>query len=275
MSTLSSSDITRDVQHHYDQISRLYQMLWGDHIHHGYWEADESVTDAQIKLIRKLIELAKIKPGSRVLDIGCGVGGSSVWLAKNFQCSVLGLTLSPVQAKIATQRARRFKVSDATEFRVADANHLDVPSETFDVIWVIECSEHLVDKAEFIQRCYDALKPGGVMAVCAWVDESTTLEGKRLVADVCDRMICPSLGRLEDYERWMKQSGFKNVVAKDITAHVAKTWDLCIKISERKDVKLLVRALDKQTQRFVESFAMMKEAFETDAMGYGMCAAFK
>src|SRR4051794_31386013 len=79
--------LTQNVQAHYDQISRLYQLLWGDHIHHGYWEADEPVAEAQLKLIGKLVEMAGIKHGSHVLDIGCGVGGSSVWLANNLNCS--------------------------------------------------------------------------------------------------------------------------------------------------------------------------------------------
>ena len=203
--------LTRDVRKHYDRISRLYQMFWGDHIHHGYWDGEESPAQArETKLVEKLIEFAGIKSGSRVLDVGCGVGGSSVWLAKNFGCSVVGLTLSPVQAKIARGRARRFKVSTGRRFYGGGRQSSgDALADAFDAVWVIECSEHLKDKSQFIKRCYETLKPNGVLAICAWLDKSSSEDEKRLVADVCDRMICPSLGRLDDYRRWMEESGFQ------------------------------------------------------------------
>src|SRR5260370_338774 len=135
------------VREHYDLLSWFYRALWGEHIHHGYWEDGESDAQAQVKLIERLASRAGIERGSRVLDVGCGIGGSSLWLADNLHCSVLGLTISPVQAQMATQKARSLGLSSLTRFEVIDARALPFPQRSFDAVWVIECSEHLPDKA--------------------------------------------------------------------------------------------------------------------------------
>src|SRR5262245_49844676 len=89
-----------NIKKHYDRLSILYRTFWGDHIHHGFWDSACSAKDAQVALIKRLVDKAQIQSGSNVLDIGCGLGGSSIWLARNLGCSVLGLTISPVQLKI-------------------------------------------------------------------------------------------------------------------------------------------------------------------------------
>jgi tocopherol O-methyltransferase len=219
--------------------------------------------------------MAKIPRGARVLDVGCGLGGSSTWLAENRGCSVVGVTLSPVQVKIARQRAEQSKVSDKVHFEIADANYLQVPQESFDAVWIIECSEHVGDKAALIETCYQALKPNGVIAICAWLDGSSTGPDKQLVAEVCDRMLCPALARSEDYQQWMKTSGARKVVFEDVTLHVAKTWDLCLQLVNRRDVQLVLGTLGEQIRRFVGSFKLMKRAYASGAMCYGMFAGFK
>jgi tocopherol O-methyltransferase len=91
---------------HYDIVSPFYRSLWGDHLHHGYWiRGDGSKEKAQLQLAEHLAQLANIKPGSDILDVGCGFGASSVYLAQCYGCNVTGITISPVQVEIATQSA--------------------------------------------------------------------------------------------------------------------------------------------------------------------------
>src|SRR5438874_1647429 len=90
--------VTKDeIRAHYDWATPFYRLLWGIHIHHGLWEADETPRQAQLQLIERLAGAATIAPGERVLDVGCGMGGSALHLARQLQCQVVGLTLSPVQ----------------------------------------------------------------------------------------------------------------------------------------------------------------------------------
>src|SRR3954468_14084158 len=94
------------IRDHYDRLSPFYARFWGEHIHHGLWQDGESPAEAQQKLVEELAQRAGIPHATRVLDVGCGMGGSAFWLARELGCSVFGITLSPVQVAIATKRAR-------------------------------------------------------------------------------------------------------------------------------------------------------------------------
>src|SRR5262245_11376225 len=141
------------IRDHYDRLSGYYGTLWGEHIHHGYWEGDESPAAAQEKLVARLAERARVPRGARVLDVGCGLGGSALWLARHLGCTVTGITISPVQVQMAAERARTENLGDRVRFLHMDASQLDLAPESFDVVWVIECSEHIDDKAGLLTAC--------------------------------------------------------------------------------------------------------------------------
>ena len=259
------------IRDHYDRLSAAYSALWGEHIHHGYWEDEEPPAAAQVKLVARLAERAGIPRAARVLDVGCGLGGSALWLARQLGCSVTGITLSPVQVRLATQRARAEQLAGRVRFLAMDANQLDLGTESFEVVWVIECSEHLEDKARFIDACARVLKPGGKLALCAWLAaDSASPEQARLVAEVCRGMLCPSLASREDYEGWMRAAGFADVAAEDITRQAARTWDYCSAIVERPAVRALRWLMDERTRAFVQAFAAIRRAYVEGAMAYGM-----
>ena len=269
-----SVDAVRD---HYDRLSVFYRALWGEHIHHGYWEDGESPARAQVKLVERLAARARVQRGSRVLDVGCGIGGPALWLARNLSCSVLGITISPVQARMAAEKARAEGSDSLARFEVGDANRLQFGAESFDVVWVIECSEHLADKARSIESCARVLKPGGVLALCAWLgaDPHARPEHARLVASVCRGMLCPRLASMRDYTSWMRASGFARIEAEDITRRVEGTWARCAALVSRAEVKASLRLSDERTRRFVEAFPLIRQAYAEGAMAYGMFTARK
>ena len=110
------------IQKHYDRLSFLYRLFWGEHLHHGYWDANQSAAQAQVRLMERLAEQARVPRGARVLDIGCGIGGSAFWLADQFDCNVIGMTISPVQARMANKKAKARGLRDRVQFQVKDAN---------------------------------------------------------------------------------------------------------------------------------------------------------
>ena len=73
---------TKAIRRHYDLATPFYRLLWGSHIHHGLWYADEGPALAQRQLIDRLTAEADIQHGSTVLDVGCGMGGTSIYLAR-------------------------------------------------------------------------------------------------------------------------------------------------------------------------------------------------
>src|SRR6266850_1827483 len=94
------------IRDHYDRVSPYYHSLWGEHLHHGYWiRGDETKEQAQVQLIEHLAQTAGIAPGRRILDVGCGFGASSIYLARNYNAEATGITISPVQVEMANKAA--------------------------------------------------------------------------------------------------------------------------------------------------------------------------
>jgi tocopherol O-methyltransferase len=268
---------TEAVRRHYDRLSIFYWWFWGEHIHHGFWRNGESPREAQVNLMQELARLMTIPRGARVLDIGSGLGGSALWLATELCCSVLGITVSPVQKAIAERRARSFGLKDRVRFAVKDATRLDFRPESFDAIWCIECSEHLVDKANFIQSCARLLRPNGVLGLCTWLaaEPSSPFANSKLIANICSAMLCPSLGTWNDYKCWMRKSGFHEVKAQDLTSRVEKTWEICQRISRRPAVRTFSSLMGSETRQFLAQFGAIQRAYGQGAMRYTMFSARK
>jgi tocopherol O-methyltransferase len=265
------------IRKHYDRLSRFYRMFWGEHLHHGYWENDESIDRAQVKLMEQLAEKAGIPRGAQVLDIGCGLGGSAFWLANQYDCRVTGLTISPVQARMANTKGKASGLADQLRFLVVDVNVWQPEPESVDVIWIMEGIEHFRDQKNFFERCARALRPGGVLAVCAWLrgEQSTPANHQELVATIGRAMLSASLDTLSQYAEWMRQANLEVQTAKDITRNVAPTWEYCSRMAQRLPLRWLIHFADAPTRRFVKSFPLMAEAYSTGAMAFGLFVARK
>ena len=271
-------DIKKSViKNHYDVSTLFYRLLWGPHIHHGYWRADETPAAAQLQLTSTLASLAKIQPKSVVYDIGCGMGGSSIWLAKQLQCQVTGVTLSPVQRQWASTSAALKGPRPRPQFRCEDAEAIQFPANSADVVWSIECTEHLFNKAAFFQNAASWIKPGGRFALLAWLSGEMPMSDahSQQAMRVCQGMFCPSLGSQSDYVRWFEQAGLV-VTAKGIwTEQVKKTWEICRKRVERTGVRYLARILGSNHVLFLDHFDAILKAYESGAMEYGYFIAEK
>jgi len=176
------------IRNHYDVTTLFYRLLWGRHIHHGLWNAGESPQVAQRQLTETLAREAGIQGGEVVLDVGCGMGGSSIHLAKKLGCDVTGITLSPFQRLWAAMSSRWHRASNKTTFHCLDAEQAEFDAESFDIVWSIECTEHLFDKQAFFQKAANWLKPGGRIAICAWLagDKLHDDAAVQQVYDVCE-----------------------------------------------------------------------------------------
>lgn len=265
------------IRNHYDISTLFYRLLWGPHIHHGYWEAEETPRVAQEQLTRRLANLAAIQPESVVYDIGCGMGGSSIWLAQNLSCSVTGVTLSPVQQKWASSAAALKRIKPRPTFRCADAELIEFPDESADIVWSIECTEHLFDKPRFFNRAARWLKPGGRFALLAWLagDSPLTNQQTDQVLRVCEGMFCPSLGNQADYVSWFEQSGLKVIDTGIWTRQVEQTWEICRKRVERTGVRYLAKVLGQNHVLFLDHFDAILNAYKSGAMEYGYFVAEK
>lgn len=259
------------IRTHYNLGTLFYRLMWGPHLHHGLWSADESPTVAARQLTEELARLASVEGGEQVVDVGCGMGGSSIWLAKNRNCQVTGVTISPVQRRWATASSAFHGTSTRTRFLCTDAEELSLPTGSKDVVWSIECTEHLFNKAAFFAKARTWLKPGGRLAICAWLaghDESAS-QTQKLCYDVCEGFFCPSLGTQADYEGWFRQAGLEIVHSEIWTKRVLKTWEICRDRVHKTGVRRLARMLGRDHVMFLDRFDAILEAYKTGAMEYG------
>jgi tocopherol O-methyltransferase len=264
------------IRRHYDVSTLFYRLLWGRHIHHGYWEGDESPTVAQEQLTDRLASIAKIANGARVADIGCGMGGSSRRLARRLGCDVTGVTISPFQRRWAAAAAWRDGVASKVRFLCADAEVVSLAAQSFDVVWSVECTEHLFDKPAFFRRAADWLKPGGAVAVCAWLAGRDLIDQQRqLVYDVCEGFFCPSLGTSDDYCGWLRDAGLEVVAVEDWTPRVDRTWELCRDRVRALAIPHLAKWIDRGQLIFLDRFQTILDAYRSGAMEYGCFVARK
>ncbi|HAD97386.1 MAG TPA: hypothetical protein DCG19_08260 [Cryomorphaceae bacterium] len=166
MSTITNNDIIR----YYDLTQQHMRWFWkldeSMGLHYGIWkEGTRSLADSIVNTNRILAEMGHIQKDHRILDAGCGVGGSSIFLAKHFGAHCTGITLSERQVKSAYEYAKKNEVTDRVKFEVN--NYLDTgyPDESYDIVWAMESMATAPDKKLFFKEMYRVLKPGGKLLI--------------------------------------------------------------------------------------------------------------
>lgn len=205
-------------------------------MHHGYYGADgtepKDRRQAQIDLIEALLSWADVQQAHQILDVGCGIGGSSLYLADKFGASAAGITLSPVQANRATERAAAAGLSDRASFQVADALAMPFADQSFDLVWSLESGEHMPDKQQFLQECYRVLKPGGTFLMATWCHRPTPpalTPDEQQHLDKIYRVYClPHVIALPEYEQIAQTLGFQAIRTADWSKAVAPFWNVVI-----------------------------------------------
>src|ERR1700733_4666308 len=203
-------ETTNQITDHYNAVSPFYQQLWDNHIHHGYYlKGNEPNKIATQNLVEMLYKKSMIKQGSSVLDIGCGIGATSIWLAKIHKCKVTGITISPVQVEMAKILARRSKLTSNPKFFVSDANKLSTKKK-YDALWSVEMISHLWNRDEFFKRCAKILRPKGKFVIADWFKEAnlTDAQLKRYIQPIEKGMLV-SLWTQKQYIDKLKASGLK------------------------------------------------------------------
>jgi tocopherol O-methyltransferase len=267
-----------DISSHYNLSTLFYRLFWGRHIHHGLWTTDELAAGtfakqsnrAAQRLTETLAAEARIQHGEKVLDVGCGMGSSSIHLAEELGCEVTGITISAVQRRWAQCCSRWHRVGKKTTFLCGDAEKAHFDDSQFDVVWSIECTEHLFDKPRFFQNVARWVKPGGRVAICAWLagDELNTQQAEQ-VHQVCEGFFCPSLGSKDDYTAWMTSAGLKLSRFYDWTNAVDRTWEICRERVRRSGMRLLAKLIGRNSVMFLDRFDTILNAYQSGAMKYG------
>jgi tocopherol O-methyltransferase len=266
-----SNDKHRVIEH-YDVVSPYYRSLWGEHLHHGYWiRGDESKEKAQLQLIEHLAGLANIRPRSDILDIGCGFGGSSLYLAKHFKASVTGITISQVQVEMAMRAAAGEQVD--ARFVLMDAEAMRFHKQ-FDVLWSVESISHYQNLEKFFASAAKLLKPGGCFAITDWFKkENLTREQTRKFIEPIERGMFVELQVMGDYEQFLRSNGLQIMHREVLNKNCAKTWDLSLDIIKDKSFWALAARYGAHFVSYLKAFEAMRSGFASGNFVYGLIVA--
>lgn len=281
-----NSTLNRQIQQFYDASSGLWEEIWGEHMHHGYYGPDGNIKKdprkAQIDLIEELLNWAGVQRAENILDVGCGIGGSSLYLAQKYSATAIGITLSPVQAGRAKERAREAGLSAKADFQVADALNMPFADNSFDFVWSLESGEHLPDKVKFLQECYRVLKPGGTFLMATWCHRPITpLEGdltpdEQKHLEEIYRVYClPYVISLPEYENIARDISFQNIRTADWSKAVAPFWDEVI--FSAFNLKAIIGLLRSGwgTIQGALSLGLMKRGYDRGLVRFGLLCGNK
>jgi tocopherol O-methyltransferase len=285
---MMSNQLYQQIQEFYDASSNLWEGIWGEHMHHGYYGKDGTLKldrrQAQIDLIEEVLKWSGDFTTNRpqdILDVGCGIGGSSLYLAEKFGARVTGITLSPVQANRAKERARAAGLQTKTDFQVANALNIPFPDNSFDLVWSLESGEHMPDKVKFLKECHRVLKPGGKLIFVTWCHRPTTPETpltadeQKHLQDIYRVYCLPYVISLPEYVEMVEQGGFKDLRVDDWSTAVAPFWDVVIDSAITPQAIFGLFQAGWKTIEAAMSLKLMSDGYRSGLVRFGLIAATK
>jgi tocopherol O-methyltransferase len=275
------------VERYYDTTLDLYEDLWGEHIHHGFWDpgqVPESAADrkaATDRLVHELVDFAGVPAGSAVLDVGSGVGGPALYLAGALGCTVDGVTLSAAQVESARQRAEAAGLAERVRFRQIDAMRTGYPDGSFDVVWALESVMHMPDLAAFFTEMLRLLRPGGILAIANWTVRDGELDADEaaLIGQILRHQVAAGFASVPEHERLAAAAGFTAITTADWTKAVANSWDPGFagvpQVGGPRTMRELARNHGVEVLGFFYAGPLMLKAYDTGVMTYSVLRAVK
>lgn len=220
----------KNIAYHYDLGNDFYSQWLDNSMTYSAALFDDEHTDlesAQQNKYRRLAENLDLRPGHRVLEIGCGWGGFAEFAARSYGCHVTCLTLSREQLQFARERIERAGLSDLVELRYQDYRDVD---GTFDRIVSIEMFEAVGEEhwPTYFQQVRDRLVPGGRAGLQIITIEDARFESYRSSPDFIQKYIFPG-GLLPSPERLraeVQRAGLELTAEQAFGDSYAKTLDI-------------------------------------------------
>jgi ubiquinone/menaquinone biosynthesis C-methylase UbiE len=223
---------TEAIKKYYSDTQFEYKLVWNwrskytPALHFGYY--DEKATDHHRSVIRAnevLAEWGNIREGARIIDAGCGLGHSTLWLGEHYNARVTGITIVPKQVETMQKFIAKRGI---TNVDFIEANYFNMPFEdsSVDVVWAIEALCHAQDKSLFYKEAYRVLKPGGKLLVGENLRTARPMEAQKeeLLKEIFHSWAIPDLDTLEEHRAHAICSGFNSFESKDVTAHMMVSY---------------------------------------------------
>ena len=221
-----TNDHQKKIETYYSECNRDYEIVWqlkhSMALHYGYWDKN-TLTHRQAlwNMNYQIAQHAQITNSDYVLDAGCGVGGTSIFLANNIGCKVHGISLSATQIEQANKNKHDFESKNLTEFSCQSYYNTNFQDNTFDVIIAIESAVYSEPKGRFLEEAFRVLKPGGRIIVADWFLRSTENQKEfNIIKKWAKTWAINDFIYEDSYCKDLTKAGYTNILLDDISDNV-------------------------------------------------------
>lgn len=215
-----------DIEHYYDHTEVHYRMFWNLEaaagLHYGIWdEGIRNNTEAILNTNARLMALGQVSSSDRILDAGCGIGGSGIFLAGQLGCQVEGITLSLRQVRTAKRLAAAKGLSHLLNFSRQNYLATTFGDQSFDVIWAIESFGSAPRKEAFFREMYRLLKPGGrILFADTFKPYAYPISSDKNMQTMLNGWAISDILSLEELRQMSTACGFGKFQMEDVTREI-------------------------------------------------------
>lgn len=227
---MSAHVTEQDIIQYYDSCESDYRLLWHlseQHaMHYGYWTEETGLLRDALKNMNAFVfSNLQVKAGDRILDAGCGVGGSVLYAAQQWNCEAWGITLSDNQRKKAEQNAGARQLKGKVHFSVQNYCNTKFENNTFDGVYGIESICHARRKSEFLQEAHRILKPNGRLVVADFFRTAKSKNHKKefLIEKWARTWAIPDFSYGEEFIEQAREAGLRLTGNYEISKNIYKS----------------------------------------------------